>query len=75
MKFLAGIPYPILIAASLLLGLAPFTPKPHLVEKLQMLLAGELRRPIDIFDLVMHLAPSLLLIAKFLQERFPTRRP
>ena len=46
------------------LGLAPFVPEPHLWEKLKMLAAGTLSRPIDIFDLVYHAAPWLLLALK-----------
>jgi hypothetical protein len=53
-----------LILAALLLGLAPFVPEPHLWEKLKMLAAGELVRPIDIFDLLLHGAPVALLITK-----------
>ena len=49
---------------SLMLGLAPFVPEPHLFEKLKMLLAGELVKAIDIFDLFMHGTPVLLLILK-----------
>ena len=64
MNWLDKIPYPLLIILSLTLGLAPFTPMPHLVEKIQMLLAGELVRPLDIFDLVMHASPVVLLILK-----------
>ena len=64
MNWLDKIPYPLLIILSLTLGLAPFTPMPHLVEKIQMLLAGELVRPLDIFDLVMHARPVVLLILK-----------
>jgi hypothetical protein len=52
------------VIASLTLGLAPFVPEPHLLEKLRMLAAGELARPIDIFDLVMHGAPWVLLLLK-----------
>jgi hypothetical protein len=44
-----------------LLALAPFRPEPHLWEKLKMLAAGSLTRPIDIFDLLLHGAPLLLL--------------
>lgn len=46
------------------LGLAPFTPEPHVVEKLRMLSQGTLVRPLDIFDLAMHAAPLLLLALK-----------
>lgn len=64
MKWLGRIPFTLLIILSLTLGLAPFTPMPHLVEKMQMLAAGELVRPVDIFDLVMHSAPIVLLLMK-----------
>ncbi|MGY8826636.1 MAG: RND transporter [Candidatus Latescibacterota bacterium] len=57
-----------LLVAALLLGLAPFQPRPHLLEKLNMLLAGELTRLLDIFDLVFHGAPSLLLIIRLLRK-------
>ena len=50
-----------LIVAALLLGLAPFGREPHLVEKLGMLFAGDLTRPIDVFDLLLHGSPVLLL--------------
>lgn len=45
---------PAMLPLALALGLAPFFPEPHLVEKSRMLLAGTLRRPLDIFDLVLH---------------------
>ncbi len=53
-----------LVVATLLLGLAPFQPEPHLWQKLKMLAAGELARPIDIFDLLMHGTPVLLLLIR-----------
>ena len=52
------------IIAALLLGLAPFVPEPHIWEKLKMLANGTLSKPIDIFDLVMHGAPWVLLVIK-----------
>ena len=55
-------PLILFVIASLTLGLAPFVPEPHLLEKLRMLAAGELSRPIDIVDLVMHGAPWVLLL-------------
>ncbi len=64
MKWLDQVPYLLLIIVSLTLGLAPFTPMPHLVEKMTMLLAGELVKPVDIFDLMMHAGPVVLLIVK-----------
>ena len=64
MNWLSSIPFSLLVILSLTLGLAPFTPMPHLVEKMQMLAAGELVRPVDVFDLVMHSAPIVLLFMK-----------
>ena len=63
MDWLDRLPWSLVILACLTLGLAPFTP-PHLWEKLQMLFAGELVRPIDWFDMLMHAAPWLLLLLK-----------
>ncbi len=68
MEFLDKIPMHILAAVAVLLGLAPFFPEPHLWEKLKMLAAGTLVRPIDIFDLVMHGAPVVLLVLKLIRE-------
>ena len=54
---------------ALFLALAPFVPEPHLWEKLKMLAAGTLVRPIDIFDLLMHGLPLVLLIIKLVRMR------
>jgi hypothetical protein len=54
----------ILIVLCLTLGLAPFIPEPHLWEKLRMLTSGELSKPIDIFDLLLHGAPWVMLVIK-----------
>jgi hypothetical protein len=64
MRWLDRIPLSTIVVAALLLGLAPFVPEPHLWEKLKMLAAGGLSRPIDVFDLLMHGAPVVLLAAK-----------
>ena len=61
-------PLILFVIASLTLGLAPFVPEPHLLEKLRMLAAGELSQPIDIFDLVMHGAPWILLLMKLYRQ-------
>ena len=65
MHWLEKLPWSLLIFGSLTLGLAPFNP-PHLWEKLLMLSHGELTRPIDIFDLVLHGTLPLLLVLKAL---------
>lgn len=67
MAWLDQIPLNMLIIAALLLGLAPFVPEPHLVEKLRMLAQGTLTKPIDIFDLLMHAAPIVLLVLKLIR--------
>ncbi|MCW1955193.1 RND transporter [uncultured Lentibacter sp.] len=61
---LTHISWPIALLLALTLGLAPFFPEPHIWEKLKLLIAGELRAVIDIFDLLMHGAPWVLLGAK-----------
>ena len=65
-KLFQRIPLSLLIVLCLSLGLAPFTPEPHLLEKLKMLAACELSKLIDIFDLVLHATPWILLIIKLL---------
>jgi hypothetical protein len=62
-EFISKLPWGLLILACLTLGLAPFNP-PHIWEKLQMLARGQLVRPIDWFDLVLHGTPWGLLIFK-----------
>ena len=64
MSWIDGVPLPILAIVALFLGLAPFVPEPHLLEKVRMLAAGTLRRPIDVFDLVLHGTPVVLLLLK-----------
>lgn len=66
MKWFDHFPTSFLIAAALLFGLAPFYPEPHIVEKIRMLSQGNLRRPMDVFDLCFHLLPVLLLLLKLL---------
>jgi hypothetical protein len=58
------LPLTLFVVAALTLGLAPFLPEPHLWEKLKMLATGELARPIDIFDLILHATPWVLLAIK-----------
>jgi hypothetical protein len=47
------------------LGLAPFTP-PHIIEKVSMLIQGNLVKPLDWFDLLFHGVPWILLFLKIL---------
>jgi hypothetical protein len=57
----------LIIIACILLGLAPFFPEPHIWEKLKMLAAGDLTRPLDIFDLILHATPFVVLILKLVR--------
>ena len=66
--FLDSISYPILIFIAVFMLLAPFSPMPHVVEKLIMLKDGNLTRLVDIFDLFFHLVPSLLPTIKYLRS-------
>lgn len=69
MHLLDKISLPLLIFIALALGLAPFSPQPHLWEKLTMLVDGTLTRPIDIFDLLLHGTPLVLLVLKLVRMR------
>ena len=75
MRWLDRLPLSTLAIAALLLGLAPFFPEPHLWEKLKMLFAGTLSRPLDIFDLLMHGAPVVLLLLKLASMAWNRRMP
>ena len=61
MAWLDRFPLGLLIAVALWLTVAPIVPEPHLIEKLRMLSEGTLVQPIDIFDLLLHTVPLVLL--------------
>ena len=63
-SFLDKIPYSMLIIAAIFMILAPFKPMPHVLEKLIMLKNGTLTKPIDVFDLIFHLVPTIILLLK-----------
>ncbi|GAB6051354.1 hypothetical protein JCM17960_01740 [Magnetospira thiophila] len=67
MKLFDSLPLGLLVVAALTLGLAPFVPEPHVWEKIKMLAAGTLNRPLDIFDLLLHGTPWILLGLKALR--------
>lgn len=64
MKWIDRLPLLPLAIVAVLLALAPFFPEPHLVEKLRLLVHGELHRPIDIFDLFLHGTPLALFVVR-----------
>lgn len=68
MAWIDRYPLTLFLLAAATLGLAPFVPEPHVWEKLKMLAAGTLLRPLDIFDLLFHAAPWLLLLAKLYRQ-------
>lgn len=61
MNFIDRQPLILFLLVALTLGLAPFVPEPHIWEKLKMLANGTLVKPIDIFDLLLHATPWILL--------------
>ena len=69
------VPLAVFLIVALTLGLAPFVPEPHVWEKLKMLFAGDLSRPIDIFDLILHGVPWLLVGLKVLRMAASARAP
>jgi hypothetical protein len=74
MGWLDRFPLALLVVVALWLAVAPIVPEPHLVEKWRMLMQGTLSRPIDIFDLLLHTVP-LLLLALRLVRLWRQRRP
>ena len=64
MRWIDRIPLYLLILVAAWMAVAPINPEPHLVEKMRMLSQGTLTKPLDIFDLLYHLAPLVLLAIK-----------
>lgn len=71
LDWLDRMPLGLLVVAALLLALAPFTPEPHLWQKLKMLAAGTLVRPEDIFDVFVHGGLLVLLGIKLYRSYGP----
>jgi hypothetical protein len=59
---------PFAFIASLTLGLAPFTPEPHIWKQIMNLTHGRKMLAIDWLDLAMHGAPWLALIVLLVIE-------
>ena len=67
LNWLDKIPLHMIALPATLLALAPFVPEPHLWQKLKMLAAGTLVKPIDIFDLFLHGTPLIFLAIKLVR--------
>lgn len=66
---------PLFLVASLTLGLAPFTPEPHIWEKIRWIASGEMKNePIYWFDLLLHGTPWVLLILSLGARILPGRK-
>ncbi|MBK9444273.1 MAG: hypothetical protein IPN53_24475 [Comamonadaceae bacterium] len=71
MNWLDKFPLVLLVVLAVWMAVAPIVPEPHLIEKIRMLSQGELRRPLDIFDLCLHSAPLLLLALRLWRQYGP----
>lgn len=68
MGWLDRFPLALLVVVALWLVVAPIVPEPHLIEKWRMLVQGTLSKPIDIFDLLLHSVPLVLLALRLWRE-------
>lgn len=57
-------PWAIVVILCLTVGLAPFSPEPHIVEKTRLILHGQLSSFVDFFDFIFHLSPFVLFTLK-----------
>ncbi|WP_291012867.1 hypothetical protein [Hydrogenophaga sp.] len=73
MNWLDRIPLLWLSLIAAWLAVAPVVPEPHLIEKLRMLTQGQLTQPIDIFDLLLHSVPLLLLLVRLIRRHQQAR--
>ena len=71
-KYIDKIPLLPLTIAAVFMSLAPFAPEPHLIEKLRMLVNGELTKGIDIFDLFWHSFLIVLLAIRLMRYKKTT---
>lgn len=68
MRWLDRFPLGLLVVVAAWLAIAPVVPEPHLTEKWRLLLQGSLTRPLDIFDLLLHTLPLVLLAIRLWRE-------
>ncbi len=70
-NWLDKFPLPILMALAAWMAVAPISPEPHLIEKVRMLSQGTLVKPLDMFDLLLHSAPIVLLVVRLWRKFTP----
>lgn len=68
MKWIDNMPLFPLAVVAVFMAILPLHGTPHLLEKIEMLKAGVLERPIDIFDLFLHGTPAALLVIRVIRE-------
>jgi hypothetical protein len=69
LRWLDRLPLAPLVVAAVVLGFSPLLPEPHLPQKLGLLFEGQLDKPIDWLDLLMHASLPLLLVLKWIRSR------
>lgn len=74
LRWLDRLPLAPLVVAAVVLGLSPLLPEPHLLQKLRLLADGQLDKPVDRLDLLMHASLPLLLVLKWIRSRQVHRR-
>jgi len=67
LKYIDRIPLLPLVVVAVLMLLAPFSPEPHLLEKSRMLINGELKKGIDIFDMFWHSLFIIILVIRLMR--------
>lgn len=67
LKWLDRFPLVWLAVLAVWMLIAPLSPEPHVVEKIRLLGQGQLKRPLDIFDLLMHSTPMVLLLIRLVR--------
>jgi len=63
-SWIVELPYGLLIVMAIFMAIAPIQPEPHLVQKFQWLMNGLPFKLIDVFDVLWHLLPMILITLK-----------
>ncbi len=69
LRWLDSIPLAPIAIAAVALGLSPLLPEPHILRDLQMLVSGQLIKPIDIADFFVHATGPMVLLLKWIRLR------